>query len=121
MGVVVLLPLALPPLMSGIVLIYLVGPYTFLGRLFGGHLTDSLTGIVLAQTFVAAPFLIVAASAAFGRRLGAAGHGRHPRALRHVALSARGAPAGGAGHQGGHAAGLAARLRRIRCRGHPGL
>ena len=65
-GLVVQLPLALPPLMSGIVLIYLVGPYTFLGRLFGGHLTDSLTGIVLAQTFVAAPFLIVAARAAFG-------------------------------------------------------
>jgi len=64
-GIVVLLPLALPPLMSGIVLIYLVGPYTFLGRLFGGHLTDSLTGIVLAQTFVAAPFLIVAARSAF--------------------------------------------------------
>ncbi len=64
-GLVVQLPLALPPLMSGIVLIYLVGPYTFLGRLFGGHLTDSLTGIVLAQTFVAAPFLIVAARAAF--------------------------------------------------------
>ena len=65
-GLVVQLPLALPPLMSGIVLIYLVGPYTFLGRLFGGHLTDSLTGIVLAQTFVAAPFLIVTARAAFG-------------------------------------------------------
>ena len=32
-GLVVLLPLALPPLMSGILLIYLVGPYTFLGRL----------------------------------------------------------------------------------------
>ena len=64
-GMVVQLPLALPPFMSGIVLIYLVGPYTFLGRLFGGHLTDSLTGIVLAQTFVAAPFLIVAARAAF--------------------------------------------------------
>ena len=62
----VLLPLALPPLMSGILLIYLVGPYTFLGRLFGGHLTISLAGIVLAQTFCAAPFLIVAARAAFG-------------------------------------------------------
>jgi len=52
--------------MSGILLIYLVGPYTFLGRLFGGHLTNSLTGIVLAQTFCAAPFLIVAARSAFG-------------------------------------------------------
>ncbi len=65
-GVAVLLPLALPPLISGVLLLALVGPYTPLGRLFGGHLTDSLVGIVLAQTFVAAPFLIVAARSAFG-------------------------------------------------------
>jgi ABC-type sulfate/molybdate transport systems ATPase subunit/ABC-type sulfate transport system permease component len=65
-GLVVQLPLALPPLMSGILLIYLVGPYTYLGQLFNQHLTMSLTGVVLAQTFVAAPFLIVAARAAFG-------------------------------------------------------
>ena len=64
-GVAVQLPLALPPLMSGILLIYLVGPYTFLGQLFRGQLTDTATGIVLAQTFVAAPFLIVAARSAF--------------------------------------------------------
>ena len=61
----VYLPLALPPLVSGILLLFLVGPYTTLGRLFGGHLTDSLTGIVIAQTFVAAPFLVVAARVAF--------------------------------------------------------
>ncbi|HVB19007.1 MAG TPA: ATP-binding cassette domain-containing protein [Acidimicrobiales bacterium] len=64
-GVVVQLPLALPPLMSGIILIYLVGPYTFVGRLFHGHLTNSLTGVVLAMSFVSAPFLIVAARASF--------------------------------------------------------
>ena len=64
-GIGVQLPLALPPVMSGILLIYLVGPYTLLGRAFGGRLTDSLAGIVLAQTFVAAPFLIVAARSAF--------------------------------------------------------
>ncbi len=64
-GLVVLLPLALPPLMSGILLVYLVGPYTFLGQLFGGRLTSSVTGIVLAMTFCAAPFLIVAARSAF--------------------------------------------------------
>ena len=63
--VLVALPLALPPLMSGILLLYLVGPYTFLGRLFGGGLTDSLAGIVIAQTFVAAPFLVITARAAF--------------------------------------------------------
>ena len=61
-GIVVQLPLALPPLMSGILLIYLVGPYAPLGFL---HLTDSPAGIVLAQTFVAAPFLVIAARSAF--------------------------------------------------------
>jgi ABC-type Fe3+/spermidine/putrescine transport system ATPase subunit/ABC-type sulfate transport system permease component len=65
-GLIVTLPLALPPLMSGILLIYLVGPYTYLGQLFDGRLTMSLTGVVLAQTFCAAPFLIVAARSAFG-------------------------------------------------------
>jgi molybdate transport system permease protein len=51
--------------MSGILLLYLVGPYTLLGRLFGGGLTDSRVGIVIAQTFVAAPFLVLAARGAF--------------------------------------------------------
>jgi ABC-type sulfate/molybdate transport systems ATPase subunit/ABC-type sulfate transport system permease component len=64
-GVVVLLPLALPPLMSGVVLLYVVGPYTFLGDLTGNRLTESLAGIVLAQSFVASPFLIIAARSAF--------------------------------------------------------
>jgi molybdate transport system permease protein len=64
-GIAVQLPLALPPVMSGILLIYLVGPYTLLGRAFDGRLTDSLAGVVIAQTFVAAPFLIIAARSAF--------------------------------------------------------
>ncbi len=61
----VALPLALPPLMSGLLLLYVVGPYTTLGRLFGGELTETRLGIVLAQTFVAAPFLVIAARSAF--------------------------------------------------------
>jgi ABC-type Fe3+/spermidine/putrescine transport system ATPase subunit/ABC-type sulfate transport system permease component len=61
----VALPLALPPLMSGLLLLYVLGPYTTAGRLFGGNLTDTRAAIVLAQTFVAAPFLIVTARAAF--------------------------------------------------------
>ncbi len=65
LGVLVQLPLALPPLMSGIVLIEVVGPYTAIGRLFGGALTDTPAGIVIAQTFVAAPFLVIAARSAF--------------------------------------------------------
>jgi ABC-type sulfate/molybdate transport systems ATPase subunit/ABC-type sulfate transport system permease component len=64
-GTLVLLPVALPPVMSGIVLIYLVGPYTFFGQLFNGGLTDSVAGVVIAQTFVAGPFLIIAARSAF--------------------------------------------------------
>ncbi|MES1954829.1 ATP-binding cassette domain-containing protein [Salinisphaera hydrothermalis] len=64
-GVAIQLPLALPPLVSGILLVSLVGPYTLVGRWFGGSLTDSFAGIVLAQTFVAAPFLVIAARSAF--------------------------------------------------------
>ena len=64
-GIVVQLPLALPPIMSGILLIYLVGPYTTIGRLFHGRLTGSIGGIVLAESFVSAPFLVVAARSAF--------------------------------------------------------
>ncbi|QBR00265.1 ATP-binding cassette domain-containing protein [Paraburkholderia pallida] len=65
LGFVVQLPLALPPLTSGVLLLFLIGPYSPIGQLFNGSLTDSFTGIVLAETFVAAPFLIVAARSAF--------------------------------------------------------
>ena len=65
LGFVVQLPLALPPLASGVLLLFLFGPYSPVG-LFAQGLTDSFTGIVLAQVFVAAPFLIVAARSGFG-------------------------------------------------------
>ncbi|MGV2291601.1 ATP-binding cassette domain-containing protein [Trinickia sp. YCB016] len=65
LGFVVQLPLALPPLTSGVLLLFLLGPYSPVGRLTGGLLTDSFAGIVLAETFVAAPFLIIAAKSAF--------------------------------------------------------
>ena len=64
-GLIVQLPLALPPVMSGLVLIYIVGPYTWLGNLFNDELTGTIVGVVLAQTFVAGPFLIIAARTAF--------------------------------------------------------
>src|ERR1017187_791902 len=64
-GIIVQIPLALPPIMSGVLLIYIVGPYTFLGELFNRRLTDSMAGIVIAMTFCSAPFLIVSARAAF--------------------------------------------------------
>ena len=65
LGFVVQLPLALPPLASGVLLLFLLGYASPLGRLTGGALTDSFPGIVLAEAFVAAPFLIVAARSAF--------------------------------------------------------
>jgi ABC-type Fe3+/spermidine/putrescine transport system ATPase subunit/ABC-type sulfate transport system permease component len=65
LGFLVQLPLALPPLASGILLLFLLGYRSPLGRLTDGGLTDSFVGIVLAEIFVAAPFLIVAARSAF--------------------------------------------------------
>jgi ABC-type nitrate/sulfonate/bicarbonate transport system ATPase subunit/ABC-type sulfate transport system permease component len=65
LGFLVQLPLALPPLASGVLLLFFLGRRSLLGQLTDGALTDSFVGIVLAETFVAAPFLIVAASSAF--------------------------------------------------------
>ncbi len=65
LGFLVQLPLALPPLASGILLLFLVGYSSPIGRLTGGALTDSFAGIVVAEVFVAAPFLIIAARSAF--------------------------------------------------------
>jgi ABC-type sulfate/molybdate transport systems ATPase subunit/ABC-type sulfate transport system permease component len=65
LGFLVQLPLALPPLASGVLLLFLVGYGAPLGRLTAGALTDSFAGIVLAQAFVAAPFVIIAARSAF--------------------------------------------------------
>ena len=64
-SVLVLLPLAVPPLISGILLIYIVGPYSFLGQLSGERLTQTMYGLVIAQSFVSAPFLVVVARSAF--------------------------------------------------------
>ena len=64
-GVVVQLPLAVPPLICGILLIYIVGPYSFLGQLSGQRLTETMYGVVIAQSFVSAPFLVVVARSAF--------------------------------------------------------
>jgi molybdate transport system permease protein len=65
LGFLVQLPLALPPLTSGILLLFLVGYDSWLGRLSGGALTDSFVGVVLSEIFVAAPFLIIAARSSF--------------------------------------------------------
>lgn len=67
-SVFVFLPLVLPPVSAGILLLVLYGPYGTIGQLLsprGLTVVDSSSGIVLAQIFVAAPFAIVAARSAF--------------------------------------------------------
>jgi len=88
-SVVVQLPLAVPPLISGILLIYIVGPYTPLGQLSGERLTQTMYGLVIAQSFVSAPFLVVVARSAFRAVdpslddvAATLGHGRLARFLR---------------------------------------
>ena len=65
---VVVLPLVVPPTVGGVVLLTVVGPNTALGgaaAAAGVPLTRSLAGVVLAQLFVASPFVVVTAKAAF--------------------------------------------------------
>src|SRR5690606_20356549 len=58
----VLLPLVLPPVVGGLALLYLLGrtgPVGQLLALVGVQLPYTTTAVVLAQTFVAMPFLVV--------------------------------------------------------------
>ena len=65
----VILPLVLPPVVGGAMLLTAVGRFTPIGAAaasLGVPLTDSLFGVILAQTFVAAPFVVITARAGFG-------------------------------------------------------
>lgn len=69
-NLLVYLPLVLPPVSAGVLLLILYGPYGTVGRILSPHgitFTDTAAGIVLAQIFVSAPFAVVAARSAFGR------------------------------------------------------
>lgn len=58
----VLLPLVLPPVVGGLSLLYLFGRYGLLGRrleAMGIDVAFSTTAVVLAETFVALPFLVI--------------------------------------------------------------
>ena len=60
---VVLLPLVLPPVVGGLALLYLLGISGFAGYalnvVFGVRIPFTTTAVILAQTFVAMPFLVV--------------------------------------------------------------
>jgi NifC-like ABC-type porter len=67
-SVLVFLPLVLPPVSAGILLLIVYGPNGTIGHLLDPHgidFVDTASGIVIAQVFVSAPFLVVAARSAF--------------------------------------------------------
>ena len=65
----VTLPMVLPPVVGGIALLYAFGKNGFAGHalyaLTGWRFVFNTTGAILAETFVAMPFLIVTAESAF--------------------------------------------------------
>jgi molybdate/tungstate transport system permease protein len=64
----VLCSLLLPPLVIGLLLIFLVGPYTPVGELIGKlHLsaTNTFLALVIAQVYESAPYYVLGAQAAF--------------------------------------------------------
>ena len=64
--VIVIIPLVLPPLASGALLLGMFGPYSHIAKAFPGvEFTQSVIGIIIAQTYVASPFMILASQAAF--------------------------------------------------------
>lgn len=93
--VLLLLPLVLPPVVAGVALLAAFGRRGLLGGSFevlGVQVAFTTTAVVLAQTFVALPFLVLAVEGALlarGRRYEAvaAGLGASPtRVLLHVTL-----------------------------------
>ena len=64
--VIVIIPLVLPPLASGALLLGMFGPTSIVVKAFPGiEFTQSVFGIIIAQTYVASPFMILASQAAF--------------------------------------------------------
>ena len=83
---IVTVPLVLPPMVGGVALLFLFGRNGALGQLlleFGVRIPFTTTAVVLAQTFVAMPFLVLALEGAlrstgveYGRAAAALGAGR---------------------------------------------
>ncbi|MBV8688801.1 MAG: ABC transporter permease [Candidatus Eremiobacteraeota bacterium] len=65
---VLALPLAFPPVASGIILLNVIGIHAPLGAWLSEHgiyVIDSLAGVALAEFFVSGSFVVIASSAAF--------------------------------------------------------
>ena len=128
----ILLPLVLPPVVGGIALLYAFGRLGLIGRYLeaaGIGIAFSTTAVVLAQTFVSLPFLVIslegaARTAGADYEVVAATLGARPS----IGLVAGHPPAAGAGHGVGGGAGVRpltggvrrdADVRRFPTRGHP--
>ncbi len=65
----VLCSLLLPPLVIGLLLVFMVGPYTAFGQLIA-HLnlsaTNTFLALVIAEVYESAPYYVLGAQAAFG-------------------------------------------------------
>lgn len=65
---IVVLPLMLPPVVSGVLLLSVLGPSAPLGTTLGSigvRIPGTLGGTILAQAFVASPFVVITGRAAF--------------------------------------------------------
>jgi molybdate/tungstate transport system permease protein len=63
--VIIIIPLVIPPLASGTLLLGIFGAYTALGRSVPVEFTQSPIGVIIAQMYVSSPFMILLALAAF--------------------------------------------------------
>ncbi len=63
--VIIIVPLVIPPLASGTLLLGIFGAYTPLGRSLPVEFTQSAVGVIIAQTYVSSPFMILLALSSF--------------------------------------------------------
>ncbi|MGC1135104.1 MAG: ABC transporter permease subunit [Nitrososphaeraceae archaeon] len=64
--VIIIIPLVLPPLASGAFLLGMFGPASLIIQAFPEvAFTQSMLGIIIAQTYVASPFMILVSQASF--------------------------------------------------------
>jgi molybdate/tungstate transport system permease protein len=63
---IVIIPLIIPPLASGALLLGVFNPYSVLSKILPEiEFTQSILGVIIAQTYVASPFMILASVSAF--------------------------------------------------------
>ncbi len=60
------LPLGVPPMVAGVMLLVAFGPESPIGRALGGRLVNTLAAIVLAQSFASLPYIVEGSRGAFG-------------------------------------------------------